>query len=244
MSLPDDGPCRLCFTAKRGRGDNFLISCHIPPSIAISMSEAEKPPQNKSTKPMNTKPYNHLLIALPRVVSSAPSRANCAAFLPAKPFPSWLGALLMIITLAVMVTQTTLAEDVLVGRFTVNPRNNAAGRYTDQSHPDYTQANPYFGNLIAPGPIFINATPGQYKFVVEAGTGCHVWSGDASRGTFLVPGPSPAEIVTFAHTFGQIALYYWDWYPYDNDPTVRLGQIIGDCPYRNLRRLHGLGTVL
>jgi hypothetical protein len=123
-------------------------------------------------------------------------------------------------TLSLDATAVTAAE-VLVGRFTVNARDNAAGRYTDQSRPDYTQANPFFGNLIPPGPVFINATPGQYKLVVEAGAGCGVWSGDASRGTFLVTGHNPSEIVTFTQAFGQIVLYYWDWYPYDNDPNVR-----------------------
>ena len=70
-----------------------------------------------------------------------------------------------------------IAADVLVGRYTVNYRYNAAGQYTDQSRPDYSKANPYFGNAIAPGPIFIDASPGQYKLVTEVGGGCGVWTG-------------------------------------------------------------------
>ena len=104
-----------------------------------------------------------------------------------------------------------------IGTYTVNYRYNAAGSYTDQSHPDYTQANPYRGNSIAPGPIFINAAPGRYRIVTETASGCSVWSGDAASGRWYSSHPS----VEFDHAFGQIALYYWDWFSGDNDPSVQ-----------------------
>jgi Concanavalin A-like lectin/glucanases superfamily/Immunoglobulin domain len=110
----------------------------------------------------------------------------------------------------------TASSDRKIGTYNVNYRYNAAGRYTDQSHPDFTQANPYYGNTIPPGPIFINAEPGHYKIITEGGTGCSIWSGDASGGTWYSSYPS----VEFDHTFGQIALYFWDWVAGDNDPAV------------------------
>lgn len=107
-----------------------------------------------------------------------------------------------------------------VGSYTLNYRDNCAGLYTDQSNPAYTNANPYFGNVLPPGPIFIDATPGRYKVVVAAGAGCSTWSGDASGGGYLSTGHSPGEVVTIDHAFGQLALYYWDWVPGDNDPNI------------------------
>jgi hypothetical protein len=114
-----------------------------------------------------------------------------------------------------------LSQDVPVGTYTVNYRSNCAGLYTDQSQPDYTKANPYFGNSIAPGPIFIDAAPGDYKLVVVSGGGCAVWSGDATNGAFSVTGHAPGDAVTVHHSAGQIALYYWDWFAGDNDPAVQ-----------------------
>jgi hypothetical protein len=108
----------------------------------------------------------------------------------------------------------------LIGAYTVNAQHNAAGRYTDQGNPDYTQANPYYGNTIPPGPIFIDAAPGQYRFEVVAGGGCCIWSGDSAGGTFYVTGHNPGESVMVNHASGQIALYFWDWYAADNDPSV------------------------
>ena len=147
-----------------------------------------------------------------------------------------VAAILIVASYMSMSQMTVNAGDALVGRYSVNYRDNAAGRYTDQSRPDYTQANPYYGNVIPPGPVFINAAPGQYRLVVEAGGGCGVWSGDATRGSFLFTGHNPGEAVTLEHGFGQIALYYWDWYAHDNDAGVgttiavyRIGGTPGDA---------------
>jgi hypothetical protein len=121
--------------------------------------------------------------------------------------------------------QTTISvyhiEEVFVGTYTINYRSNCAGIYTDQSNPDYSRANPYFGNVILPGPVFITAPAGRYKVVVGSGAGCSIWSGDATNGTWYATGHSPAEVVTLNHTNGQIALYYWDWVPGDNDPSIQ-----------------------
>jgi hypothetical protein len=105
-----------------------------------------------------------------------------------------------------------------IGTYTVNARYNAAGRYTDQSHPDMTKANPYFGNSIPPGPIFIDAAPGRYRIITESAAGCSIWSGNSSTGAWFASYPS----VEFEHQFGEIALYFWDWYAYDNDPSVEV----------------------
>jgi len=125
--------------------------------------------------------------------------------------------------LATLHVEFAKAQDTLIGTFTVNYRYNAAGQAVDQSNPDYTKANPCFGNTIPPGPIFVPNTtaPGQYKLVVVSGAGCAVWDGDCSSGTFFVTGHNPGEEVTINHTFGQIVLYYWDWIAGDNDPSIQ-----------------------
>lgn len=106
-----------------------------------------------------------------------------------------------------------------IGTYTVNYRYNAGGQYTSMSNPDYSLLNPYYGTFISPGPIFINANPGRYQLVVVSGTGCCAWSGDATGGTFLAAGKNQGDIVELDHLYGQIALYFWDWYPWDNDPN-------------------------
>jgi hypothetical protein len=121
--------------------------------------------------------------------------------------------------------QTTISvyhiEEVPIGTFTINYRSNCAGLYTDQGNPDYTQANPYRGNIILPGPVFLSVPPGHYEFVVESGAGCSIWSGDETQGTLHATGHNPEEVVTLNHTNGRIALYYWDWFPGDNDPSIQ-----------------------
>lgn len=141
--------------------------------------------------------------------------------------------LLLPIAFALFNSTAPFALSIPIGTYTVDYHDNAAGQYTDFSNPDYSKANPYYGNLIAPGPIFINAVPGTYEIIVESGLGNGVWSGDATGGTFLTTGHAPGESVTFNHTFGQIALYYWDWYPYDNphdQTTVSLYRIESSIP--------------
>ncbi len=108
--------------------------------------------------------------------------------------------------------------DTLIGTFDVYGLYNAAGCYPTGGPTD---GNPYrCSSGIPPGPFFINAAPGHYKLVVEFGLGCGVWSGDASSGRFFVTGHNPSEVVEFDHQFGQIVLFFWDWYAADNDPLA------------------------
>lgn len=101
-------------------------------------------------------------------------------------------------------------------QYEINYRYNAAGRYGDP--------NPYYGNRIPPGPHFIDAAPGHYRItVLEVGPGgwanSHVgWSGDSGSGTLIGIPTEVGQSTTFEHTFGQIVLYAYDWYPWDNPP--------------------------
>jgi len=140
---------------------------------------------------------------------------------------NWLSRVSTLLCLALvgmLISKLTTAQaDTLIGTFTVNYRYNAAGQAVNQSNPDYTKANPCFGNTIPPGPIFVpnTTTPGQYRLVTVSGAGCGVWSGDCTGGTFWATGHGPGEEVTVSGTFGQLVLYYWDWIASDNDPGVQ-----------------------
>ena len=139
--------------------------------------------------------------------------------------------LLSLVTLLLLLPKNVKAADTLIGTFDVNYRYNAAGCAPSGGPND---GNPYFcPSGIPPGPHFIDAAPGQYKLVVDAGQGCGVWNGDASSGTVSGTGHAPGEIVYLDHQFGQIVLFYWDWYVLDNDPsiqtTISLFQVLEEC---------------
>src|SRR5258706_355067 len=129
--------------------------------------------------------------------------------------------LMLFLACGVLCTGMARGQDIPIGTYTINYQSNCAGAYTDQSNPDYSKANPYFGNVISPGPVFIKAPPGRYEFVVMSGAGCSIWSGDATQGSWHATGHNSEEVITLNHTNGQIALYYWDWFPSDNDPSVQ-----------------------
>jgi hypothetical protein len=99
---------------------------------------------------------------------------------------------------------------VLIGRFNLSYRNNAAG-----CGP--TDANPYACGT-SPGPIHVAAPPGTYRAViVSSGTGegnPAIWDGTASAGIRRGFG------VDFVHTSGEITLYHFDWFTADNPPTI------------------------
>jgi hypothetical protein len=105
--------------------------------------------------------------------------------------------------------------DIYLGNYGVSYFYQAAGRNGDP--------NPYYNVQVSPGPYYIDASPGKY-YVVTTGNGAHpaggsLWSGDASSGTHYGLDVTPGSRVDFTHTHGQIVLYAWDWYPWDNDPT-------------------------
>ena len=108
------------------------------------------------------------------------------------------------------------SADTVIGTYTVYYRFNAGGCFGG--------GNPYFCTTIPPGPIHIDAEPGQYRVDViqinnaaAGGGGVQVWSGDSAGGVQFTPG---ATGVTFPHSSGQITLYYNDWVASDNDPTA------------------------
>ncbi len=46
-----------------------------------------------------------------------------------------------------------------------------------------------------------------------------VWDGDANSGTLYHLNPQTPS-VTFDHVSGEITLYHYDWFPFDNDPSA------------------------
>jgi len=112
--------------------------------------------------------------------------------------------------------RSTAAQGQLIGTFTVNYAYNVGGCIGDP--------NPYYCTYVAPGPIHIPAAPGRYRAVRtqilnpsdDAG-GVKVWDGDSSGGVQYNPASGPVE---FDHQLGEITLYYHDWYPFDNNPSI------------------------
>jgi hypothetical protein len=105
----------------------------------------------------------------------------------------------------------------LIGTFNVNYLTNTAG-----CGP--TSPNPYFCiDPLGPGPYFINVPPGRYEVVTVSsnlqGGNPVVWDGNASSGVSAPLSYVPGSVVMLNHTFGQIVLFQFDWYPYDNDPN-------------------------
>ena len=46
-----------------------------------------------------------------------------------------------------------------------------------------------------------------------------IWDGDASSGSgFYGPTLTTSAPITFMHTMGDIVIYNYDWFAYDNDP--------------------------
>jgi hypothetical protein len=124
--------------------------------------------------------------------------------------------------IAALIAITTCAEshatpigDTLIGSFTVSYRFNSGGLNGD--------ANPFhLGSIVPPGPIQIDASPGQYRADVMGvgsvfqGGGFLIWSGNAITGTVYTPGQNVGNSTDFLHTHGQIVLYYNDWIASDN----------------------------
>lgn len=123
--------------------------------------------------------------------------------------------ILVSLLLSLISTISVGATPTLIGTYNVNYRFNAAGCF---SNGDFgpTQGNPYFcPSPFPPGPIFIDAPPGEYQIVDTTVSHMAIWSGDQVSGTRYEPG---GGTVNFALTHGQIVLYYWDWFVSDNSP--------------------------
>jgi len=107
-----------------------------------------------------------------------------------------------------------------IGTYTVNAEFNTAGcPYTGNP----SDRNPYTcPGAIAPGAYIIDLPAGDYEITLTAGVpgNDYIWDGNASSGiSFAAPNVLGAS-VDFIHSAGPIALYWYDWYPYDNDPTI------------------------
>lgn len=101
----------------------------------------------------------------------------------------------------------------LINTYTINTLYNAAGG------PPGTpiEKNPYYENYMTPGAIFIDALPGDYRTILinigSAPTNAYVWSGTDVSGVSYNINYSVTE---FVHNSGQLVLYSYDWYPWDN----------------------------
>jgi hypothetical protein len=110
--------------------------------------------------------------------------------------------------------------DTYLGNFGVSYFSQAAGN----SPP--SDGNPYNNVQVSPGPYHINASPGKYYLVTTGfnpghyAPGASVWSGDASSGTRIGLSAAVGARTDFTLTHGEIVLYAWDWYPWDNDPQA------------------------
>ena len=108
----------------------------------------------------------------------------------------------------------------VIGTYTVNAEFNTAGcPYTGNP----SDRNPYAcPGALAPGAYIIDLPSGDYEITLTAGVpgNDYIWDGNASSGiSFLAPNVLGAS-VDFIHSAGPIALYWYDLYPYDNDPSI------------------------
>lgn len=106
-----------------------------------------------------------------------------------------------------------------LGAYQVNYYEQAAGCY-GTGLPQ--EGNPY--ECVGGAPYYLTAAPGTYviETVTIGPTGpgnARAWSGDATGGTGYYLSDSPGGTVTFTHTTGQLVLYAWDWYRWDNSPN-------------------------
>ena len=80
--------------------------------------------------------------------------------------------------------------------------------------------NPFYCSYIPPGPIVIPAALGLYRLTVIGGnTAGTIWNGDANGGSHIFMPANVGDSLDFDHTGADIVLYYWDWYPWDNNPA-------------------------
>ena len=112
----------------------------------------------------------------------------------------------------------------------MNAEYNTAGcPYTGNP----SDRNPYAcPTALPPGPYIIDLPSGDYEITLTAGVpgNDYIWDGDASSGiSFAAPNVLGAS-EDFIHSAGPIALYWYDWYPYDNDPSINSTFTISTVP--------------
>jgi hypothetical protein len=131
-----------------------------------------------------------------------------------------LRVLPFLICLGAVGAGTLPLEAGTIGTYTVNAEFNTAGcPYTGNP----SDRNPYAcPAALPPGPYIIDLPAGDYEITLTSGVpgNDYIWDGDASSGiSFAAPNVLGAS-EDFIHSAGPIALYWYDWYPYDNDPTT------------------------
>jgi hypothetical protein len=161
----------------------------------------------------------------------------------------------IILTLGLLLVFSIAAQagEILIGDYTINYFYNAGGCYAGPVYDDHNplintdgKGNPYDCSYISPGPIFINAAPGEYRVAIEDKTGgvsANLWSGDALGGTrYYLDNLSIGSSVDINHTYGQIVLYAWDWNPYDNPSSSTMTvSLYKTVPEPSLLLLLGMG---
>jgi hypothetical protein len=125
-----------------------------------------------------------------------------------------------------LATIATASGDVsaqqLVGTYTIDYYHNAGGCINGFPNVDVpTAGNPFYCNYIPPGPVVIPAAPGLYRVqVVDVTQSGAIWDGDANGGSHIYMPTTLGGTLDFEHTGADIVFYYWDWYPWDNDPAA------------------------
>lgn len=103
----------------------------------------------------------------------------------------------------------------IIGTYAVSYYLNAGGCFGDP--------NPYFCVNIAPGPIHIPLPAGCYQVKVLSGLtlpgNASVWDGTSLAGRYFGLNPATPR-VRFEHHSGDVTLYHFDWFPWDNDPSA------------------------
>jgi hypothetical protein len=111
-------------------------------------------------------------------------------------------------------------SDVLIGNYAVSSKYNTAG--APDSYPD--PYNPYlYPTNLPPGPVIITGlAAGRYRLVStgigsSGASGVFVWLGGVVGTYFPMNSPQIVGSVTeFFYNGGNVALYWHDWYPWDN----------------------------
>lgn len=114
--------------------------------------------------------------------------------------------------------------ETVIGTYVINYKLNTSGSAQTGGPND---GNPYHssGVYYEQGPYFIDAIPGRYRITTvelgpQGGGAGGVWSGDSNAGTFTHVRETVNESIEIDHTFGQIVLFTYDWYPFDNSDQM------------------------
>jgi len=141
-----------------------------------------------------------------------------------------LNILYYLIAVGSIMARALPLEAGVIGTYTVNAEFNTAGCPYNGSPSD---RNPYAcPTALPPGPYIIDLPSGDYEITLTSGVpgNDYIWDGDASSGiSFLAPIVLGAS-EDFIHSAGPIALYWYDWYPFDNDPTINSTFTISTVP--------------